>query len=129
MSGGHPDSSDDHENSGARLAHQHRLQRQHDQFPRRWNQLDVHEQEILRLLADGHRAAAVAEHLEASMAAVRAHIRSILAKLEVDSQVDAVALVLDHRSRQPPPSDGPVRGAAAVDRPTERPADRGACPG
>lgn len=105
MSGGHANSSNDrHGSSGTRPAHRHRLQRQHDQFPRRWNQLDVHEQEILVLLADGHRAAAVAEHLGASVTAVQAHIRSILTKLGVDLQLDAVALVLDRRSRTPAPS-------------------------
>jgi DNA-binding NarL/FixJ family response regulator len=60
---------------------------------RRLSQLSNREREVLELLAEGYRAAAIAERFVVSMTTVRAQIRSILAKLEVTSQLEAVALV------------------------------------
>jgi len=56
-------------------------------------QLVPHEQEVLGLLIDGHRAAAVAELCGMSLSSVHDRIRAILAKLEVRSQLEAVAMV------------------------------------
>jgi DNA-binding NarL/FixJ family response regulator len=50
------------------------------------------ELEVLRLLAQGTRAIGIAEHFVVSVATVRSQIQSILAKLEVKSQLEAVAL-------------------------------------
>ncbi|MGH3872155.1 MAG: LuxR C-terminal-related transcriptional regulator [Pseudonocardiaceae bacterium] len=62
---------------------------------RRWQQLTPREREILDCLASGLRAGAIAEKFTVSVATVRTQIRSILAKLEVSSQLEAVALTRD----------------------------------
>ena len=54
--------------------------------------LSVREREVLRLIADGLQAAAIAQLSFVSLATVRTQIRSILLKLDVTSQVAAVAL-------------------------------------
>jgi DNA-binding NarL/FixJ family response regulator len=54
--------------------------------------LTTREREVLDRLAAGQRAARVAEEFVVSVATVRSQIRSILAKLEVGSQLEAVAL-------------------------------------
>jgi DNA-binding NarL/FixJ family response regulator len=66
---------------------------------RRLARLSFREREVLELLAVGMRAAAIAEHFVVSMPTVRTQIRSLLTKLEVNSQLEAVALL-----RQLPPS-------------------------
>jgi DNA-binding CsgD family transcriptional regulator len=48
---------------------------------------------LLDLLADGYRAARIAKTFVVSLATVRAQIRAILCKLEVYSQLEAVALL------------------------------------
>lgn len=58
----------------------------------RWQQLTPREHEIVDCLIDGLRAAAIAEKFTVSVATVRTQIRSILAKLEVSSQLEVVAL-------------------------------------
>jgi DNA-binding NarL/FixJ family response regulator len=50
------------------------------------------EREVLAELAHGRRAQAVADHYVVSLATVRTQIRSVLNKLEVGSQLEAVAL-------------------------------------
>ena len=50
------------------------------------------EREVLSELARGHRAQAVADQYVVSLATVRTQIRSVLSKLEVGSQLEAVAL-------------------------------------
>lgn len=50
------------------------------------------EREVLALLAGGKRAQAVADHFVVSLATVRTQIRAVLTKLEVGSQLEAVAL-------------------------------------
>ena len=50
------------------------------------------EREVLAELARGNRAQAVADHYVVSLATVRTQIRSVLSKLEVGSQLEAVAL-------------------------------------
>jgi DNA-binding NarL/FixJ family response regulator len=59
----------------------------------RLRRLSSREREVLDLLAEGHRAAWIAERFVVSMATVRTQIRAILAKLEVNSQLEAVALL------------------------------------
>jgi len=61
--------------------------------------LSPREQQVLAGLMDGHSAASLAERHYVSMATVRAQIRSVLTKLEVGSQLEAVALAHRHRWR------------------------------
>ena len=56
------------------------------------NRLTRREREVLAELARGHRAQAVADQYVVSLATVRTQIRSVLNKLEVGSQLEAVAL-------------------------------------
>ena len=58
----------------------------------RLGRLTPREREVLTLLADGLRAAVIAEQLGVSMPTVRTQIRAILAKMQVGSQLEAVAL-------------------------------------
>jgi DNA-binding NarL/FixJ family response regulator len=60
---------------------------------RRLARLSRREREVLELLAEGLRAAAIADRLVVSMPTVRTQIRSILTKLDVSSQLEAVALL------------------------------------
>lgn len=59
--------------------------------------LSPREKQVLAGLMDGHSAASLAERHYVSMATVRAQIRSILSKLEVGSQLEAVAVAHRHR--------------------------------
>jgi DNA-binding NarL/FixJ family response regulator len=71
------------------------------------------ERRVLYHLTTGSTATEIAENLVLSIATVRSHIRSILRKLEVTSQLAAVAMARDH----------PQRNAESErDRPSERPA-------
>ena len=56
------------------------------------------EREVLAELARGNRAQAVADQYVVSLATVRTQIRSVLSKLEVGSQLEAVALYRRGRS-------------------------------
>jgi len=67
------------------------------ELSRRLRRLTSREREVLDLLADGHRTTKIAEHLVVSIATVRTHIRSLLAKLEVSSQLEAAAMVRKQR--------------------------------
>jgi len=58
----------------------------------RLDRLTNREREVLGRLAQGHRAAAIAEEFVVSLTTVRSQIQSILTKLEVRSQLEAVAL-------------------------------------
>lgn len=64
---------------------------------RRLDRLSTRESEVLRLLAQGMRAADIAGHFVVSITTVRTQVRSILTKLEVGSQLEAVALFCDLR--------------------------------
>jgi len=66
--------------------------------------LTQREQEALRALCKGEVAATIAEDWVVSMATVRSHIRSILTKLGVSSQIEAVAMA--HSSGWVRPVDG-----------------------
>ncbi|NMO92982.1 response regulator transcription factor [Actinomycetospora sp. TBRC 11914] len=63
------------------------------ELSRRLGRLSRREREVLELLVEGLRAAAISDRLVVSMPTVRTQIRSILTKLEVSSQLEAVALV------------------------------------
>lgn len=72
---------------------------------KRLQRLSRREHEVLDLIVEGHRAEQIAKQFVVSVATVRTQIRAILAKLEVSSQLEAVALVVSggsmNRSRQP----------------------------
>jgi DNA-binding NarL/FixJ family response regulator len=68
--------------------------RDHD----RWGRLTPREQEIVDRIAAGRRPAAIAEEFVVSLATVRSHIRSILAKLGVCSQLEVAALANARRA-------------------------------
>lgn len=69
-----------------------RYRAQERELARRLSRLSPRERSVLELLAEGMRAAAIAQHSVVSMPTVRTQIRSILVKLEVGSQLEAVAL-------------------------------------
>lgn len=64
-----------------------------DQLDQRLARLSTRERQVLTLLAAGHAAADVAAEFAVSLTTVRSQIRSILAKLDVRSQLAAVALL------------------------------------
>lgn len=85
----------------AALVERHRDNRIHQQRTlTRLGRLSPREREVLDRLADGASPATIAADGYISMGTVRAHIRSILVKLEVNSQLAAVALA--RRQREPP---------------------------
>lgn len=85
----------------AALVERHRDNRIHQQHAlTRLGRLSPREREVLDRLADGASPATIAADGYISMGTVRAHIRSILVKLEVNSQLAAVALA--RRQREPP---------------------------
>lgn len=59
--------------------------------------LTARERFVLERLADGRRAVEIADEHVVSVTTVRSQIRAILAKLEVSSQLGAVALLQAHR--------------------------------
>jgi DNA-binding NarL/FixJ family response regulator len=63
------------------------------QAAQRLERLTGRERQVLQLLASGHRAALIAQELVVSVATIRTQIRAILMKLEVNSQLQAVALL------------------------------------
>ena len=66
--------------------------------------LSPRERQILELLAEGLRVKEIAERLQLSPATVHTHVRNAIAKLEVDTRTEAVALAvklqLPRRRRQ-----------------------------
>ena len=60
-------------------------------------ELTRRELQILRMVAEGLRTDRVADKLNISEATVRNHIQNILAKLEVHSRLEAVAMAMRHR--------------------------------
>jgi DNA-binding NarL/FixJ family response regulator len=79
------------------------LHREHHLHPRqqatRVQQLNARDREVLCLLARGHRATAVAEYFAVSLPVTKTHIRSILTKLRVSSQIEAVGLLQAEEQR------------------------------
>ena len=63
-------------------------------FPAGLGTLTPAEVKVLRLLASGQRAQEVAKGLNVSLTTVRHHIQSVLRKLGVHTQVEAIAMVL-----------------------------------
>lgn len=55
--------------------------------------LSRREEEVLRLLAKGHRSKEIAQELELSLGTVNTHVRHIYEKLHVRSRAQAVALL------------------------------------
>lgn len=76
-----------------------RSARQEDLAP--FHALTPRESEVLGALVDGVAATAIADRFVVAEATVRAQIRSVLRKLQVSSQLQAVALA--HRARWPGP--------------------------
>jgi DNA-binding NarL/FixJ family response regulator len=56
--------------------------------------LTPRERQVLELLAEGLRVKAIAEKLTLSPATVHTHVRNAIAKLEVDTRTEAVALAV-----------------------------------
>lgn len=77
------------------LARDHQRQQHARDRVRRLGLLTPREQEVLSLMATGHRAVGIAEHFVVALPTVRTQIHSVLAKLEVGSQLAAVALLFD----------------------------------
>lgn len=70
--------------------------------------LTQREQEALQALCAGEVAASIAENWVVSMATVRSHIRSILTKLGVSSQLEAVAMAHSAGWVQPAEGESPI---------------------
>ena len=66
-----------------------------DQFEQRLHSLTPRENEVLRLLYAGDPVRRIAELLEVSPATVRSQVKAVLRKLDVNSQLGAVAMVGD----------------------------------
>lgn len=82
----------------AELVAEHRERtRERGHLDELWARLTRREREVLDRLTDGRRATGIAEEFVVSVATVRTQIRSILAKLEVSSQLEAVALARRRR--------------------------------
>lgn len=61
----------------------------------RFELLTRREQETLRLITEGHGASEIAGIWDVSLPTVRSHIRAVLAKLDVSSQLRAAAMARD----------------------------------
>lgn len=81
--------SDARRASWLRAADHARARRESDMAP--FRRLTPREEEVLAALLDGEPAVAIAERETVSEATVRSHIRSVLTKLGVGSQLQAVA--------------------------------------
>jgi two-component system nitrate/nitrite response regulator NarL len=66
-----------------------------------FDQLTLRESEVLGLLMQGHAVRDVARHSNTAETTVRTHVKSILAKLEVSSQLAAVGLAYQIGWRAP----------------------------
>jgi len=64
---------------------------------RRLARLTERERAVLERLARGRRAQSIAEEFHVSLATTRTQIRAVLHKLEVTGQLEAVALINEHR--------------------------------
>lgn len=64
---------------------------------RRLSRLTDRERAVLERLARGRRAQSIADEFRVSLATTRTQIRSVLHKLEVNGQLEAVALINEHR--------------------------------
>lgn len=64
---------------------------------RRLSRLTDRERAVLERLARGRRAQSIADEFQVSLATTRTQIRAVLHKLEVNGQLEAVALINEHR--------------------------------
>ncbi len=78
-------------------------QRRVDERAELLGRLTPREREVLTLMTAGYRAAAIAAHFVVAVPTVRTQIRSVLLKLEVTSQLAAVALWHTAGSELPAP--------------------------
>jgi NarL family two-component system response regulator LiaR len=62
-----------------------------------WDALTEREREVLNLVVQGHNNQQIAEALVISLATVKAHISSILSKLQVSSRTEAIAYAIKHK--------------------------------
>jgi DNA-binding NarL/FixJ family response regulator len=76
------------------LDRHHRNRQNAQLLQKRLQRLTRREHEVLDMIVEGHRAEQIARQFVVSVATVRTQIRAILAKLEVSSQLEAVALVV-----------------------------------
>ncbi|WP_300007363.1 response regulator transcription factor [Pseudonocardia sp.] len=76
----------------ALVAEHHAARSARSDLDRRWARLTPREREVLDCLVEGKRVADVARQFVVAEGTVRTQVRSILAKLEVRSQLEAVAL-------------------------------------
>jgi DNA-binding NarL/FixJ family response regulator len=79
------------------IAQYHRQREQARDVERRLDRLTDRERAVLDRLARGRRAQSIAEEFRVSLATTRTQIRAVLQKLEVCSQLEAVALLNEHR--------------------------------
>ncbi|WP_141779386.1 helix-turn-helix transcriptional regulator [Nocardioides albertanoniae] len=84
------------------VARWHRLREERDRIRSELDSLTVREREVLELLYDGETVADIAARLGVAQATVRSQVKSILRKLEVGSQLAAVA-AYDCSLHPPPP--------------------------
>ena len=59
--------------------------------------LTEREREVLNLVVQGHSNQQIAETLVISLATVKAHISSILSKLQVSSRAEAIAYAIKNK--------------------------------
>ena len=83
------------------------LRRELGEDEERLSRLTPRERHVLECMADGQDRTAIAERLYLSANTVRTHVQNILAKLQVHSSLEAVALALRARAT----SQVPVGGA------------------
>ncbi len=96
------------------LARHEHLQRSRQRRARALARLTHREREVLELLATGHRATAIAAQLAVAVPTVRTQIRSVLTKLKVNTQLEAVALLSEAAPRRGGDRDtGPGGGTEA----------------
>ena len=62
-----------------------------------WSDLTEREMEVLNLVVQGNSNQLIAEALFISLATVKAHISSILSKLQVSSRAEAIAYAIKHK--------------------------------
>jgi NarL family two-component system response regulator LiaR len=63
--------------------------------------LTEREREVLHLVVQGHSNQQIADALVISLATVKAHVSSVLAKLQVSSRAEAIAFAIKHKLASP----------------------------
>lgn len=62
-----------------------------------WVDLTEREREVLNLVVQGHSNRQIADAMIISLATVKAHVSSILSKLQVSSRTEAIAYAIKHK--------------------------------